>query len=196
VHVRPGTRSNNREAHLFNEAARLFRRKGYDGTSIRDIVSRLEMTPSSFYYHYKSKEELLLAVYKRGIDEITQAVEAAITRQSEPWTRLEAACAAHLKALLESSDCPQVVVRILPQDVPRAAKRMIALRDQYERIFARLIGDLKLARGVRSHYLRLVLLAALNTTQNWFKKDGESSPAQIAQQIVQLLRSPAEAQGS
>jgi hypothetical protein len=55
---------------------------------------------------------------------------------------------------------------------------------------------LKLARGVRSHYLRLVLLAALNTTQNWFKKDGESSPAQIAQQIVQLLRSPAEAQGS
>jgi AcrR family transcriptional regulator len=188
----PATRANNRVARLIKEAARLFRRKGYEATSIRDIVARLDMTPSSFYYHYKSKEDVLLAIYERGIAEITQAVEAAVVRHSEPWIRLEAACAAHLEALLESSDYPQVVVRILPQDVPKAAKRMIELRDQYEARFARLIADLKLAKGVQAHYFRLVLLAALNTTQNWFKRDGESAK-QIAHHIVQLLRTSSEA---
>jgi AcrR family transcriptional regulator len=184
------TRSNNRESRLFKEAARFFRRKGYEATSIRDIVSRLDMTPSSFYYHYASKEAVLLAVYERGIAEITEAVQAAIKNKTDPWTRLEAACAAHLEALLESSDYPQVVVRILPQDVPKAAKRMIALRDEYEQIFSRLIDELKLTKGGEAHYFRLILLSALNTTQNWFKRDGE--PARdIAHHIVQLFRSGA-----
>lgn len=188
----PATRSNNRVSRLIKEAARLFRRKGYEATSIRDIVARLDMTPSSFYYHYESKEDVLLAIYERGIAEITEAVEAAVAGQTEPWMRLEAACAAHLEALLESSDYPQVVVRILPQDVPKAAKRMIVLRDQYEALFARLIGEVKLAKGVQAHYFRLVLLSALNTTQNWFKRDGESAK-QIAHHIVQLLRASTEA---
>jgi AcrR family transcriptional regulator len=187
----PATRSNNREARLFKEAARLFRRKGYEATSIRDIVSRLNMTPSSFYYHYPSKEDVLLAIYERGIAEITEAVQSTLTKPGPPWARLEAACAAHLEALLESGDSPQVVVRILPQDVPKAAKRMIALRDEYELIFTNLIQELDLANGVEAHYFRLVLLSALNTTQNWFKRDGE--PARnIAHHIVQLLRSSSE----
>jgi AcrR family transcriptional regulator len=181
------TRSNNREARLFKEAARLFRRKGYEATSIRDIVARLDMTPSSFYYHYPSKEDVLVAIYERGIAEISEAVEAAIVDKEEPWARLEAACAAHLEALLESSDYPQVVVRILPQDVPKAAKRMILLRDQYEQIFVRLIDDLKLPKGVQAQYIRLILLSALNTTQNWFKRDRESAKT-IAHHIVRTLR--------
>ncbi len=185
------TRANNREQVLLDEAARLFRQKGYEATSVRDIVLRLGMQPSSLYYHFASKEDILVSVYERGIAEITVAVEAATEQHGEPWARLEAACAAHLEALLESSDYPQVVIRILPDDVAEAASRMVALRDRYEQIFARLIGDLKLAKGVNRRYFRLVLLSALNTTQSWYKKNGEP-PKKIARQILHLLRFPAD----
>ena len=43
-----------------------------------------------------NKEDLLAAVYTRGVDQISQAVQAAIARRNDPWDRLEAACVAHL----------------------------------------------------------------------------------------------------
>ena len=67
------------------------------------------------------------------------------TRRTDPWERLEAACVAHLEALLEESDYAQVVIRVQPADVPSVAARLVALRDGYERLFVDLVAELPLA---------------------------------------------------
>jgi AcrR family transcriptional regulator len=40
--------------------ARLFRRKGFDATSTRDIAAAAGMQSGSPFYHFKSKQALLL----------------------------------------------------------------------------------------------------------------------------------------
>jgi len=136
IEARPKTRSNNRREKIFDAAALLFVEKGFGSTSIRDIAKATGMLPGSLYYHFSSKEDLLTAVFEEGVKRISERVDAALASASQdPWERLQAASEAHLSILLDGSHYAQVVVRILPSDVPGAEKTLVLLRDEYESVY-------------------------------------------------------------
>jgi len=180
-------RSDNRLSTILDAAAQLFRQKGYRVTSMRDIAAASGMLAGSLYYHFASKEELLVAVYAEGVRRISVSVRAVLARELDPWARLEAVCAAHLAALLEDSDYAQVVIRVRPDDAPDVADRLIALRDDYERLFTQALTRLPLVPRTDRRSLRLMLLGALNWSQTWYRS-GRDSPEVIARQFVRLLR--------
>ena len=189
LRVAAAPRADNRVRLVLDAAARLFREKGYASTSMRDIATASGMLAGSLYYHFPSKEALLVAVYGEGVGHITSAVNAALARAGDPWERLERACAAHLESLLSESDYAQVVVRVRPDDVPEVAHELTALRDGYERTFAQAIHALPLSRPTDRRALKLMLLGALNWSQTWYRP-GRDSPAGIARGFVRLLREP------
>ena len=184
-------RADNRLPQILDAAARLFRAQGFQGTSVRDIVRAVDMLPGSLYYHFATKEDLLAEVYAAGVRRISARVRAAIEPLADPWARLEAACVAHLEAILEDDDYAQVVIRVRPGDAAAAQPRLTALRDEYERLFTALVQDLKLPRGTDRRTLRLMLLGALNWSQTWYQP-GRDSPKTIARRFVALLRQPLE----
>src|SRR5438445_10189389 len=52
-------------------ALELFAEQGYEGTSLREIAERLEVTKAALYYHFKSKEDIVRSLvedYYRQID--------------------------------------------------------------------------------------------------------------------------------
>jgi len=181
-------RSDNRLPLILDEAARLFREKGYAATSMRDIAAAVDMLPGSLYYHFAAKEDLLVAVYEEGVRLITEKVRAAVARHDGPWQRLEAAAVAHLEALLKTGDYALVVIRVLPQDVPKASARLVRLRDGYDRLFAELVAALPLPAETDRQSFRLLLLGALNWSQHWYRDSGKSSPRAIARSFLKLLR--------
>lgn len=183
-------RTDNRLPLVLDAAARLFRERGYAVTSMRDIAAASGMLAGSLYYHFASKDDLLVAVYAEGVKRIGAAVEAALAAEAEPWERLERVCAAHLTALLADSDYGQVVIRVRPDDVPDVAPRLVALRDGYEKLFARALDDLPLRHRADRRALRLMLLGALNWSQTWYQP-GRDSPAALARHFVRLVRSAA-----
>lgn len=181
-------RHDNRRQDLLDAAAGLICRRGYHAASMRDIARATDMLPGSIYYHFASKEELLLAIYAEGVRSIAARVDAAVARATDPMKRLEAACVAHLEMLLADSDYAQVVVRVLPDDVPAVSARLTALRDDYEDRFRALIAALALPR-TRRRYARLTLLGALNGAQAWYRAGGDP-PARIARRVLECLREP------
>ena len=185
-------RSDNRLSTLLDAAARLFADKGYVATSMRDIAQACGMLPGSLYYHFAAKEDLLVAVYERGVQELLANVRIAIAKESEPWLRLQAACTAHLQTVLRHSDYAQVLIRVLPNDVAPAAARLAELRDEYEKQFATLVGALPLANGADRRALRLMLIGAMNWSRFWFSSPGRDTPRSLARKFVGFLK---EAQG-
>jgi AcrR family transcriptional regulator len=173
---------------VLDAAARLFARRGYAPTSMRDIAQAASMLPGSLYYHFAAKEDLLAAVYEAGVRELVAAVRAAVARETEPWARLEAACVAHLETVLKRSDTAQVLIRVLPEQVPAAAAHLKRLRAEYEAVFRELVRALPLAEGADRRTLRLMLLGALNWTRFWYREDAANSPRTIARGMVKLLR--------
>lgn len=159
---------------------------------MRDIAKAVGMLPGSLYYHFPSKEELLVAVYSAGVDRVAGAVREAIAEVDRPWERLEAACRAHLEALLGGSDYAQVVIRIFPGDAPGVEERLAQLREGYERQFRDLVERLPLASDADPRLVRLFLLGALNWSQFWYRPGG-AGPREIAAGFVRLLRAGARA---
>ena len=183
--VRAPRQDNRREA-ILDASAALFSRRGYHATSLRDIAAAAGMLPGSVYYHFASKDALLLAVYAAGVERIAARVDAAVEKASAPRPRLEAACVAHLETLLERSDYAQVVVRVLPRDAAAVSAELARLRNDYERRFSALIDALALPENVDTKLLRLALLGALNGARVWYRPNGHS-PETIAKRFLGLL---------
>jgi AcrR family transcriptional regulator len=191
LHTMPRARLSHADSRLpqiLDAAARLFCRQGFEGTSVRDIARAVGMLPGSLYCHFATKEDLLVAVYLRGVEQICGAVQEAVNGRTDPWDRLEAACVAHLEAILRDDDYARVVVRVRPADVPAAQRSLIAQRDRYESLWTALIGALPLVRRTDRKALRLMLLGALNWAQTWYRPSGAATPRTIARQFTALLR--------
>ncbi len=180
--------ADSRLPRLLDEAARLFRTRGFEGTSMRDIARAVGMLPGSLYCHFDTKEALLVAVYVKGVQQITDAVQAAVDKHQDPWERLEAACVAHLEAILHDDDYAQVVVRVRPAEVGAADDSLVDLRNQYESIFGDLIAALPLSRSTDRRMLRLMLVGAMNQSQLWYRPGGRFNPRTIARKFIALLR--------
>ena len=177
----------NRQQDVLDAAASLFRQRGYEGTSLRGIATASGMLPGSIYFHFASKEEIFLTVQQQGIRHLSEALEKAVAGLSDPWQRLQAACEAHLVAILDRSDYAAVLVRVTPSKELAVWSQLCELRDAYEDLFRALIDDLRLPPGSDRKYLRLALLGALNWSQNWYRA-GRDKPARIATTIVALFK--------
>jgi AcrR family transcriptional regulator len=50
---------------ILGVALDLFTEQGFDGTSLREIAERLNVTKAALYYHFESKDDILLALHMR-----------------------------------------------------------------------------------------------------------------------------------
>ena len=64
-----------RRNEILDAAERLFTGKGYMKTTINDILQEVGIAKGTFYYYFKSKEEVMDAVSMRYIDLGTEAVK-------------------------------------------------------------------------------------------------------------------------
>jgi AcrR family transcriptional regulator len=174
-------------ATLLAVSARLFAKGGFEATSMRDIAGEAGMLAGSMYYHFPSKNDLIAAVYEAGVAEIGAAVDKAVARARGPWARLEAACIAHLQSLLADSAHAAVMTADLGRLEPVLRRRLVTMRDGYEKRFVELVAGLPLPRGTDRTLWRLQLLGALNWTPTWYRRGGKS-PAAIGRAVVAVLR--------
>ena len=68
---------------ILDAALDLFTEQGFDGTSLRQIAEQLGVTKAALYYHFTSKDDILLALHMRlheaGRDALTQMGEEPVT---------------------------------------------------------------------------------------------------------------------
>jgi AcrR family transcriptional regulator len=60
-----GVDENGTRERILDIALELFSTQGYDKTSLREIAERLGFSKAAIYYHFASKEDILLALHKR-----------------------------------------------------------------------------------------------------------------------------------
>lgn len=67
-------RGNTRQ-RIQDVALELFAEQGYEKTSLREIAERLDVTKAALYYHFKTKEDILIGIFEdltRPMDELIE----------------------------------------------------------------------------------------------------------------------------
>jgi AcrR family transcriptional regulator len=65
----------NRRDLIISVASELFRKQGYDATSVREIAEEVGVTEAALYYHFKGgKRELLESVFAKQMPDFEQVV--------------------------------------------------------------------------------------------------------------------------
>ena len=175
-----------RKQQILEIAAQLFARKGYRGTSIRDIGEQSGVLGGSLYHHIKSKDALFVELHNAALDAASDKIAKAIADETDPWSRLETSCSTLLEILLDKDSLTLPLMNDF-REVPLEVRRqLIARRDLFEDIFRSLIEDLPLPPDVDRSIYRNTLLALINSTGEWYRP-GRLTPVQIAQQITRIF---------
>ena len=73
-----------RKNEILNAANELFARKGFDATTISDIIEKVGVARGTVYYHFKSKEDVLDALIERTNMELLTAAKKVADDKSIP----------------------------------------------------------------------------------------------------------------
>lgn len=139
-------------SEILMAAAELFAEKGYSECNLRELAERVGMKAGSFYYHFKSKEEILDELLVASIELVSEAVTQAIAKAgpgAPVRDRLIAAMRAHITAFLSREGQSTVLMRIWENIPPALKHRNREKRREYARIWVGLIDE-----GMREGLIR------------------------------------------
>lgn len=184
----------NRRHALLEAAAQLFRRKGFAATTTRDIAAASGMQSGSPFYHFKSKDALLLAVMEEGMNSALARQHAVVTAPGHaalpPQAQLRVLVRAHFDVLLgPGNDFVPVMLYEWRSLNARQRKLMAQLIAQYEAIWMPVLEALHANGQLRTPapLARLLILGAMNWSVQWFDPKKGASLATLSDAAMNLF---------
>jgi len=172
-----------RKDQIFQTAAKLFREKGFEAASMRDIAAELGIEAASLYSHIKSKDEILETICFRMADEFLAAIAEINEIYFNAEEKLCLAIRNHVKIIAGDLDSSTVFLREWRNLTGEKLKDFIGLRDRYENGFRDIIWlgeDENIFETVDKKFAVLTILSAVNWIVEWYKPDGSMTPEEIA----------------
>ncbi|WAH35170.1 TetR/AcrR family transcriptional regulator [Alicyclobacillus dauci] len=171
-------------------AGRLFSKKGYHATTIREIAEETGILSGSLYAHIQSKEDLLFEIVDEGAMAFLNSIEDIVNSPSDPVTKLRAGLAAHIQVIAEHLDASTVFFHEW-QALSEPRREMIQKkRDQYEAQWAAIL-DAGAREGVFASrdpkFARLLILSVANWVYQWYRPTGNLSPSDIAERFTDVI---------
>ena len=176
-----------RRREILEIAAQLFARKGYRGTSMRDIGEQAGVLGGSLYHHIKSKDALFVELHNAALDAAAEKIARAVDAESTPWGRLQAACAALLEIQLDPDSLTVPMMNDFREVSEPIRAQLVARRDRFEEQFRALVEALPLPSNIDRSIYRNLLLSQLNAAPDWYRA-GRLTPGEIAAQVAAVFR--------
>lgn len=183
-----GGESSDRVVEILDAAADAFTQQSYDATTLDYIGDAIGVTKGSIYYHYRSKADLFVAVYRRAmemnIDTVTPISEQPGVRAID---RLYRMVYAHALQVMKHLSYQRVAVQGLEahlmgrvtEDQRARLNEVIALRDRYEQLFLGALQQAIDGGELPQQSARMAvkpLFGAINWTTMWYQqRPGETA---------------------
>lgn len=90
IDPKPRTKSDETRARILAAAMDLFRRRGFEETTMREIATEAGVATGAAYYYFDSKEAIVLAFYDQAQMEMEPLLEEALASARDLKARLHA----------------------------------------------------------------------------------------------------------
>lgn len=175
---------------LLREAARLFRDKGYERTTVRDLAAAVGIQSGSLFHHFRTKEEILKAVMVETIRLNTALMQAAMDAAETPRAKLRALVRAELESINgQTGEAMAVLVFEWRSLSAQAQAEVLELRDIYEKLWLDVLASVKREGNLAADpfVVRRMLTGALSWTVTWYRPGGELSLDGLTDQVMAMM---------
>src|SRR5215475_3208208 len=176
---------------VFEVAAEVFHRKGYDNTSMSDVASAAGLTKAGLYHHVSSKESLLYSVLDLGLDLTESYVMKPLEAIPDPLERLRTMIDLHLRLVLEERNLEVTGLlheckTLSPSDRARINRRKKEYVQMATDIIAEVIKKYNV-KDVKPKLAAYALLGMLNWTYQWYKAAGSNTREEIVDTFQRIF---------
>jgi AcrR family transcriptional regulator len=176
---------------LLREAARLFRDKGYERTTVRDLAAAVGIQSGSLFHHFRTKEEILKAVMVETIRLNTAVMQAAMSAADSNREKLRALVSAELESINGQTGEAMAVLVFEWRSLSEASQaEVLKLRDIYEALWLDVLNALKNEGALVADpfVVRRMLTGALSWTVTWYRPErGGLTQDGLTDQVVAML---------
>jgi AcrR family transcriptional regulator len=174
---------------LADAAFALFDERGYEQTTVDDITERAGLGRTTFFRHYRSKEDVIFPDHDQLLEQIAERLRA-----SRHLTALAAVCDATRLVLLHYLEEGDLARRryVLTSTVPALRDREIASVARYQRLFREFIAD-STAQDAEPAPLRAEVMAAAvvaahnHVLRRWLRGQSPDPVAEVDQAMRQVM---------
>jgi AcrR family transcriptional regulator len=176
---------------LLTVATRLFAKKGFESTSVQEIVEAAGVTKGAMYHYFSSKDDLLYEVYARVLRMQTERLEKFAAAQEPVADRLYEAAADVVVTTIANLDDSMIFMRSMHQLSPDKQRTVRADRRRYHELFRTIVEE-----GQRSGEFRddtpaeLVVDYFFGSVHHlgwWYRRSGPLTADQVARDFASLL---------
>jgi AcrR family transcriptional regulator len=178
-------------ARILAAAVQLFAVKGFDSTSVQEIVERAEVTKGALYHYFDSKDDLLYEIYHGLIGTQLADLDAILARGLPPAQSIRAV----ITNLVETTAARVEAAAVFSREMHKLdAERMAAVRAdrrRYHEAFRAMVGraqaDGAFAAVASAETVTLVVFGMVNQLPTWYRPGGPRTPAEIGGEVADFV---------
>lgn len=184
-------RTEHQRERIMREAAMLFGRSGFDGSSLNDLAAEVGISKAGLYHYFRTKQEVYDAIIIETQRSLFEYVSAAVGRTADPREQVLAFMAAHAEFFERHYwEFRCMLVSFTGMSAPDSRHDAVVLRERYEHLLRDLIAE-----GMRQGRFREVdaastgraVLSMLNWMARWFHPGGPKTAPEVAREYADLL---------
>jgi TetR/AcrR family transcriptional regulator, cholesterol catabolism regulator len=179
-----------RRDYILEEAAKLFKERGYAATTMRDLAEKLDIKAASLYNHIASKEDILKEICFTFAHEYVSQLNKIDGMTVSAAQKIEAVIDLHVS--LSTQDAAAIIItnyewKHLPEPDLTTFK---TLRKSYEKQFLDIITEgveSKMLRNIDPKVVMFTILSALRWIPFWYREERGVSPDDLKNNIKTLI---------
>jgi AcrR family transcriptional regulator len=171
-------------------AAHLFRHKGYERTTVRDLAAAAGIQSGSLFHHFRSKDEILSSVMEQTAIYNTELMRVALARAQDVRERVLALIRCELQSIMGGTgEAMAVMIYEWRSLSAQEQAKILVLREAYEQLWLQVLGEARDSGLLQGDVFvtRRFLTGALSWSTTWFRADGSMTLEQLADQALLLL---------
>lgn len=177
---------------IIQKGSDLFQVKGFTQTSIQDIVETLDVTKGTFYYYFTSKEELLMEINLRYINDVLEKQVAIMgNHETDARTKIKEVMTMLIKNIDKQGANAKIFFRELNNLNEKHLKIMIGKRKEFylnlQTIVENGIASGELRPDLRPDIVTFGILGVCNWSYHWFDPQGELTDVQVAHIFADMI---------
>ncbi|MDT9591660.1 TetR/AcrR family transcriptional regulator [Nocardioides zeae] len=172
---------------IVDAAAEIFRRKGYDATSLQEIADEVGILKGSMYHYIATKEDLLFAIINRNHERIIAGNQGWREHADDPVAALRSFIEGHLRNSLANRTDSVVFVRDFRALSEERAASILRAQHAYDQDFRTLVAAAlaagALRGGVSPAFAARAVFGMANWIHYWFDPAGALEPEDVVREL-------------